>query len=186
MSSHLELEGTHIVLREFTEENLRDPRYISWLRDLEVVGAINRTEYLVPIKFKKIEQYVHNLFESKSDAFFAIYHADDDAFIGTLRILNIDWHARTAEIGILIGDKNYWGKGLAKDAVSTACKYAFSTLSMHKLSASNLATNIAMCKCFERLGFQKEARLRKHNLVNGEYVDRIAYGLFRDEFQPYE
>lgn len=180
----LELKGNKILLREFTKRNLKDPRYHAWLRDLDVVKTIGRLEYLLPIEFNEIKDYVDNLLHSKNDYFFAIYYKENNEFIGTQRIGHIDWRLRTADIGIMIGNKDYWGKGIAKDAVSIACKYAFKVLGLRKLTGGTAVSNPAMCKCFERLGFKLEGRLRKKLLIEGKYVDHMLYGVFKKEFKP--
>jgi RimJ/RimL family protein N-acetyltransferase len=182
----LQLEGGSVVLREFTETNLNDPKYFEWLRDLEVVTTIYRMEYLMPIQFHEIEKYVHMLLSSKNDCFFAVYRKDNDEFIGTQRIGHIDWRVGIGDIGILIGDKMAWGKGFATQAVSVACKYAFSTLSLRKLAGGTPETNVAMCKCFERVGFQQEGRLRKHLLINGDYYDHVLFGLLKNQYKELE
>lgn len=182
----LQLEGETIVLREFTEMNLNDPKYFRWLRDLEVVTPIYRLEYLMPIQFNEVEKYVRMLFSSKNDCFFAVYQKDTDEFIGTQRIGHIDWRTGIGDIGILIGDKNSWGKGFATQTISVACKYAFSVLSLRKLTGGAPETNVAMCKCFERLGFRQEGRLSEQLLINGEYCDHILFGLLKNHYKELE
>ena len=93
------------------------------------------------------------------------------------------WRAGLADIGILIGDRSYQGRGLAGDAVTTACRYAFDELSLRKMTGGTPAINTAMCKCFERVGFREEGRLRRQLLISGDYCDHVLYGMFKDEFK---
>ena len=51
--------------------------------------------------------------------FVALHSAKNDEFIGTCKIAHIDWYAATADIGIMIGNKSYWGKGVAVKRLST-------------------------------------------------------------------
>jgi|ERR1041385_3378848 RimJ/RimL family protein N-acetyltransferase len=178
----LRLDGEKIYLQEFAPENLADGRYHAWLRDLDVVRGIYRLEYLMPIQYSEIEEYANNLMQSETDCFFAIYAKATDDFIGTLRIGHIDWRVGRGDIGILIGDKNYWGRGIATDAVNVACRYAFKELSLRRLTGGTISTNEAMCRCFERAGFKQEGRLREHLLVGGVLVDHVLFGLLKDEF----
>ncbi|RED44288.1 GNAT family N-acetyltransferase [Aestuariispira insulae] len=180
----LTIEGSSIILEEFQEKHLFDPTYFSWLRNPDVVSGINRIEYLMPLQFNKVEEYVRNLFISKNDAFFAIIHKETGVFIGTLRLLGIDWRMRQAEVGIMIGHQDFIGKGLSKKAVSLAARYAFERLSLRRLCASTNETNMAMCRCFKSLGFHQEGVLRQHAMINGKYTDRILFGLFPEEFVP--
>lgn len=179
------LEGKEIILKEFTKDNLHDSRYFAWLRDIEVIRTIYRLEYLLPIQFSEVESYVENLQKSKNDCLFAIYYKKDNQFIGTQRIGHIDWRAGLADMGIMIGNRQYWGKGLATDALSVSCDYAFNELSLRKLTGGTPASNIAMYKCFEKIGFKREGSLRKNLLISGKYIDHYLYGLFRKEFRSY-
>lgn len=178
----LTIFGEKIYFKEFTEDNLYDERYHKWLRDISVVRGIMRVEYLKPMQFSEIENYVKRLWSSNQDCLFAMYFKENNEFIGTLKIGAIDWQSKAADIGILIGNKDYWGKGICKDAVPTLCDYAFKYLNMRKLIGGALVTNVAMCKCFEHTGFKKEGTLRKQNFFEGEYIDLILYGIFKSEF----
>lgn len=182
----LELPGSKVLLREFGEEHLQDDAYFSWLRDLKVVETINRVEYVMPIRFEAVEAYVRGLWDSPTDAFFAIVTRDSGSFVGTQRLAHIDWRSGTAELGVMIGDRSVWNRGLAKDAVSVACRYAFDNLGLRRLTAGTPEPNVAMRRCFERLGFREEGRLRRHVLFGGKAVDRVLFGLFPDEFRPWQ
>lgn len=177
----LELVGEKVILQEFSECHLYSSDYMSWLRDLRVVETINRIEYVMPIRFEAVEEYVHSIWDSSSDAFFAIVTKDTNTFIGTQRIAQIDWRTGVADIGIMIGDRNYWGMGMAKDSVGRACKYCFNDLSLRRLTAGTPATNVAMRRCFARVGFKEEGLLKKHMMLKGSLVDRVLFGLFPDE-----
>jgi ribosomal-protein-alanine N-acetyltransferase len=182
-TARLTLQGAIVSLEEFSEQDLEAQAYYRWLRDPEVVMTICRLEYLLPLSAEAIQDYARTLMRSDRDAFFSIVLKENDAFIGTLRIGHIDWRTGEADIGILIGEKSYWGKGVATDAICTACRYAFDTLSLRRLTAGTTASNLAMCRCFTRLGFQLEGRLRGKDLIRREYVDHLLYSVFRDELR---
>lgn len=180
----LELVGQNVVLREFTKENLNDARYFSWLRDLEVVTQIYHRDYLLNLNFSAVEEYVNALLKSGTDCFFAVYDRKTNNFIGTQKIGHINWHSRVADMGIIIGDKDFRGKGYSKDILNCALKYAFGPLSLRRLTGGTSGTNVAMQKCFESLGFVKEGVLRSQLLINGEYADHVLYGINKEEFNP--
>jgi len=179
----LTLEGKCIELKEFNDNNLYDPSYHKWLRDIDVVSAIYRMEYLMPLQFSEIEEYVKILYKSNKDCLFAIYEKSNDSFIGTVKIGHIDWRSGICDIGIMIGDENSRGKGYSKEALILACDYAFNILSLRKITAGTYSNNIAMIKSFTRLGFTQEGQKRKELLVKGEYLDHLLFGLFKNEFK---
>src|ERR1043165_1120361 len=97
----LRLPGQRTCLQEFSEENLKDPRYFAWLRNPEVMRTIYRLEYLMPIQFAEVEKYVRDLWASKCDCYFAIYASGTEKFVGTVRLGHIDWRTGLADIGVL-------------------------------------------------------------------------------------
>lgn len=178
----LELNGEKVTLREFTREHLDDPRYFQWLRDPQVVLPIYRMEYLLPLSPDTVRQYVESLWKSGRDCFFGVHENASGRFIGTQRIGHIDWRSGIADLGILLGDRSAWGKGYAKDAMAVACRYAFGMLSLRRLSGGTPASSTAMTRCFLRLGFREEGRLRQQLLIGGDYEDHILFGLLKEEF----
>lgn len=177
----LALVGEKITLREFTREHGRDERYLGWLRDLAVIVNIYRMEYLLPLSPQTVEDYVETILKSGKDCFFAIHETEGDRFIGTQRIGHIDWRVGIGDIGIMIGERDAWGKGYATEAIRLACDYAFNTLSLRRLTGGTAASNVAMQKCFTRLGFNQEGCLRKHLLLRGAYEDHLLFGLLKDD-----
>lgn len=177
----LHLDGALVTLSEFTTEHLTDPRYRTWLRDLDVVRGIYRLEYLKPLPAGELERYVEGLLASDQDCFFAMHAREGGEFIGTVRLGHIDWRTGIADIGILIGSAEHRGRGFSADAVRTVSRYAFKDLSLRKLTGGTPATNTAMRRCFERVGFREEGVLRNQLLIGGEFVDHVLYGAFRDD-----
>ena len=83
--------------------------------------------------------------------------------IGNCTCYNIDAICREAELGILIGDRTYWGKGYGTDAVRTFMKYIFEELGMQKICLHTLDWNVRGIRCFEKCGFVECGRVVKQN-----------------------
>jgi ribosomal-protein-alanine N-acetyltransferase len=175
------LTGNHCSLHSFDEAHFNDPQYLQWVRDYEVIKTINKVDYLRPISFEEVKQYCLHLMQAADNMFFAIHSAEH--FIGTLKVSQINWHNRTADLGILIGNKKYWGKGFASEAIQLICHYLFHKCGLRKLTAGFMATNPAMGKVFTKLGFVQEGLLREQDYFEGKYVDHIYMGCFADEFR---
>lgn len=178
----MEISGQKIRLVEFCQEHLTNQKYFSWLRDINVINTIGRSDYLLNLTFGEVENYINTLFLSKTNCLFAI-HTIDDNFIGTLKIGHIDWRTGTADMGIMIGDKAFWGKGIATESLFLASKYAFDKLCLRKLTSGCASQNTAMVRAFEKLGYVQEGCLRKKFLISGAYDDHVLFGLFKDELR---
>ncbi len=177
------LKGKKSYLLPFEEKHIEDPDYLNWLRDYDVIKTINRLDYVTPVNINDVREYCNNVMKSKNDIFLAIYSSDENKFIGTIRVNNINWYTRIADIGILIGCKDYWGKGIATDSIGAVAKYLFDILGMRKLTAGLMDVNKSMQRVFEKLGFKVEGVMRKTDRFEGEYIDHIYMGCFKDEFK---
>lgn len=127
-----------------------------------------------------IREYVKQLNVSSKDSFFAVYY--EDVFIGTYKVGHIDWRCGVADIGIMIGNPQYRGRGLSTQIIQMSLDYCFRTLGLRRLTGGCFSTNIAMCKSFERAKFKQEGVLRKHIYEQGTYCDHILYGLLKEEY----
>jgi ribosomal-protein-alanine N-acetyltransferase len=182
----LRLDGHKTYLLPFEERHLEDPRYFQWLTDLEVMRFIGRDEYLKPIPFERVRQYVHDVWASPYISFFAVHSQTNDLFIGTAKLNYLDQSGlshRSADVGIMIGDRGCWGSGMATDALRTICRYAFDTLGARKLTAGAIADNNAVIKAFMRIGFVQEGRVRQKVFLAGGYADHVLLGCLRGELR---
>jgi len=97
-------------------------------------------------------------------------------------MLDVDRENLIVTLGYGIG-RAWWGLGLATEAARAAVDYAFLELGVDKVWARADPRNVASLRVLEKLGMQREGLLRKHQLRRGERVDRVYYGLLREEWQ---
>ncbi len=177
------LHDDSIFLYPFTKKELYSECYLRWMNDPIVTKTLGRLDYLMPVTRKKLIAYYHNL-DFQYTIFLAIYHLEKDGnekkFIGTLKILDMDFIARRASIGIMIGDRASWGKNFATRAIGIASNYIFDVLGFRKITAGYIANNVGMEKAFLKNGFQIEARFKEHLIFDGKFVDHVFVCKFRD------
>jgi len=87
-------------------------------------------------------------------------------------------------IGIVIFDENFWGKGIGHMALKLWIERVFLTHpEIIRLGLTTWSGNTGMMNLAEKLGFKLEARFRKARIVKGEYFDSLGYGILRDEWK---
>jgi len=180
----MKIIGDKTYLVPFTEEHLNNPRYYEWLSDIEVIKYIGREEYLMPVQFKEVQEYVQNLWKDEKCAFFAAYRTKDNKFLGSAKMNYVNeagFRDRIVDIGIMVGEKSCWGQGLATDILMSMCRYSFEVLGARKLSAGAVSDNVGVLKAFSKIGFFEEGRLRKKVFVEGKYIDHVLLGCFQEE-----
>lgn len=97
--------------------------------------------------------------------------------IGTITAF-VDRNNNIADLGILIGAKNQWGKGFGTEAWVGVRDYLFSTLKVRKIEAGLMALNFGMIGVCIKSGMKEEGRRRDHFSVDGTYCDLVMYGQF--------
>jgi RimJ/RimL family protein N-acetyltransferase len=103
--------------------------------------------------------------------------------VGNIAVFGINWRLRSAEIGILIGDKRYWNKGYGTEAMQVILKHGFETLNLHRMYLRVFQTNPGAIRAYEKAGFIHEGIQRQAEFRNGQYVDVLMMSVLLEEWQ---
>ncbi|MEN9640015.1 MAG: hypothetical protein RLZZ262_1884 [Bacteroidota bacterium] len=174
------LVGDKIYLRAIAKSDVNQ-NYLNWLNDKETTRGL--ASGLFPSTLVELDQFVERAIQSKDVVMFAICDKTNDQHIGNIKIDHFDWVSRTCELGLLIGDKNYWGKGIGQEACKLTLSYAFQTLNIRKVMLAVYANNPAAIGLYNKLGFKLEGTLRQHVFDDGQYYDKHFMGLFEEELK---
>jgi UDP-4-amino-4,6-dideoxy-N-acetyl-beta-L-altrosamine N-acetyltransferase len=153
---------------------------VRWRNDPEIRD--NMLGYRFPITEAMEADWIDAVLkdQSRTRIVLAIEDKTDGACVGFVYLNNIDWFARNAEFGILIGERNRHGKGLAKEALCLVAGYAFETLNLHKLYLRVVAFNKRALALYRAFGFVEEGVQRQQAFLRGRYYDVVLMGLIRN------
>ena len=169
------------MLRPFTRSDAASQEYLRWMNDPSVTRTIGRFDYLFPVSKAKLLRYFDDI-DTDDTLFLGLhYRAGKTArsrLVGTLKLYDLDPLARRASIGILVGERRVWGKGIATSAIRAASRYVFETLGFNKMTAGYLASNRGMHHAFHRNGFRIEGVLRRQVFFGGRLDDHIMVAKF--------
>jgi RimJ/RimL family protein N-acetyltransferase len=112
---------------------------------------------------------------------FGIFMKGTDRHIGNVKIGPIVAPHKRADITLLVGAREAWGKGYGSEAILTASRHAVQGFGMEKLTASMYAANLGSYHAFLKAGFKHEGLRRRHLLHDGEMVDMLEVGLIAEE-----
>lgn len=172
--------GEKVNLRAIELRDLDD--IMKWVNDPEV----NR--YLLvglwPISREAEAQWVQRRATGDDPTDKAlVIEAKDGTYLGGIGLHHIDFPSGTAELGIVIGRKDYWGKGYGTDAMKVLLKHAFENLRLRKVMLTVFGSNVRAQKSYAKLGFREVGKLTAHLLKQGQYEDLIYMELFKEEFE---
>ena len=179
------LKGRLVELRPVSRTDL--PQLNKWNNDEELVtlGSGSNAVFQNNNPLEALEaHYAKNLTshdDMKDGTVFSVY-TKEGQHIGKCDYRDINPITRSATIGLLIGEKDYWGRGYGKDIIQTLLHFLFNTLNLERVQLDTWSGNTQAVRCYEKCGFSIEGRLRSNEYVNGTYYDTIIMGILRENF----
>lgn len=174
------LQSERLILTAVTAEHCTE-KYLSWLHDYEV-NRFMETDGR-PTSIESLKAYIENVSTNKNTLFLAIHINENGEHIGNIKISNIRNIHRTGEFSILLGDKNAWGKGYAKEASTILINHGFIRLNLHRIMLGVIRDHASAYNLYKNLGFTEEGVYRKHSFYDGAYRDAVIMGLLKDEWK---
>lgn len=173
------VNGNKLYLRPLKKEDI-NKRYLFWLNDADVTRYMQMR--FSPPNMIDLKKYYESVKCRNEARMFAIVKKDGDEHIGNIKLDHIDPYHKFADLGIIIGEKKYWGKGYGQEACKLLLKYAFGILKLNKIILGVYSINIPAIKAYEKVGFKNEGRLKNIISFNGRFVDDILMGISKNEF----
>ena len=165
-------------LRRLTLEDA-NPRYLKWISDPQVNAYLTVGKF--PPAMDDLTGYISGFEGSANSAAFAIVHLDGDGHVGNVTLNGINWISRTADVGLMIGERAHARPGCVHAVLSMLIPYAFDDLGLRRLYLGVLEGNKPYFEAALRMELVEEGRWRKHSLVHGEYQDEVWFGVLESE-----
>jgi RimJ/RimL family protein N-acetyltransferase len=178
------LHGERVRLRPIERDDL--PRFVAWFADPEVRAHL---ALFLPLSRAQEERwYESTLAQPQEEQPFAIDARLDEArwqHVGAAGLQNLQWRNRGTEIGLVVGDRSFWGKGLGTEATALLVRFAFDTLNLHRVALRVYEDNAPARRVYEKVGFVLEGRQRDGDFREGRYRDVLLYSILRPEWQDH-
>ena len=136
-----------------------------------------RDQFPYPYTLKDAERFIAEAAGAVPQTDFAI--AVGGAAVGAIGLrLKKDIWRRSAEIGYWLGEE-FWGRGIATEAVRALTEHAFSRFEVCRVYAAAYEWNPASMRVLDKAGYTREARLRKAVTKDGRTLDLVLYAIVR-------
>ncbi|MDA8443400.1 MAG: GNAT family protein [Peptococcaceae bacterium] len=172
-------QGNLVKLRAYRRGDI--PLAWEYINDPEVKRLLS-PGIPFPLTLGEEEKWFENISAYNDTYNFAIETLQGGKYIGGCGINNVDWKNSVATVGIFIGDKGFWGKGLGTDAMQILLKFIFEQMNLNKVKLLVYSFNPRAIKCYEKCGFQREGILRREIFRDGQYHDQFVMGILREEY----
>lgn len=151
---------------------------LRWLNDPEVTALIEVNHGVT----RREEEAFFDRVESRhgSDLHWAILADDQDGrHIGFIALHAIHWRHRSAVGGLLLGERDAWGRGYATDAVRVRTRFAFEQMGLHRIEGHTI--NPAMIRVYEKCGYTREGTARRKLWRHGRWHDAAIFAILDDD-----
>lgn len=148
-------------------------KYVDWYLNPKVTAFSDNQYYTFTLEGQK--KYVKNCFDSNDIDLYGIF--DDQLHIGNIVVKGLNSVHKCAEISYVVGETDYWGKGVAFYAISEIVNISKTRYRLNKLYAGLAEENTGSRKVLEKNGFVLEGTRLNHLIYNGKPQNQLDYGL---------
>lgn len=175
-------DGELVRLTHWRRDDL--PAFMRWFRDYEIQSLID-VDVIVPVTDEAEQEFYERAVKKSGDAFyFSIRTLDDDRLIGNCSLFGVNYKNRSAEFGIVIGEKDYWGQGYGSDAARVILRFAFDEVNLNRVHLEAFDYNARAVRSYEKVGFVREGIRRQAVFRAGKYHDVITMAVLREGWAP--
>src|SRR4030042_2229148 len=154
------ISGDKTKLREKKLSDVRND--YKWQADPEL-ARLDAAPALIQSFSLYLLDYATSLHQSQFNRFPLAVETLDGRHIGNCTVYDIDEKKGEAQVGIMIGNRDYWDKGYGADVVKAMADHAFRSTKIRRLYLKTLDWNARAQKCFTHCGFKPFGHLRRHS-----------------------
>ena len=169
--------GEQVRLRPFRGADL--PRVIAWRRDAELRRGALWSD--APFGRREAQRWLRATADGidPSRLTRAVELQESSRIVGLTNLTRIDRRAGTAYFGVVIGEKDCWGKGIARDTLTLMLRRAVA-FGLRKILIEVAGDNPRAITLYRHAGFETEGVLRRQLLRADGFVDVLIMAMFLD------
>ena len=164
-----EIPGGKVILRPLEKQDLS--RSLQWLTDPFINKYLSQN--FKSLTVEQEEEWFAYIQDSQKDMVFAILDREAGSHIGNCALHKIDKNVGCCELGIVIGEKEYWGKGYGTDSIKTLVDFALKELGLFKIKLNVYTYNHRAIKAYSKCRFKLMRVLKRNHLYNDKYWDTL-------------
>ena len=175
------IKGQAVTLRSLEAEDAEV--FYLWSQDREVT-QFSVSSYAFPQSQTDISAWLSKVNKDSKMVLFGICCIKTGKLVGYTGLVSMSRINRSAEYFILIGDKHYWGKGVATNVTQLVTSYAFRDLGLHRLELTAFVDNKAAIRAYENAGYQHEGIKRQAGFRHGGFYDKVQMSVLVSDDMP--
>ncbi len=179
------LHNERIILKQLTPENKADVlrhfanEEVNKYVDFDRIGSLEEAAEIIT--------WANSLFKNQTGILWGIFRNPDNTFMGQVNYVvkaddNFTGQKHRAEIGFDLSP-DFWGNGYMTSALELTNNYVFNEMKINRIEAIVHPQNKRAHTTLEKLGFQREGRLREYVFYKNDFWDMILFSLLKKDRQ---
>jgi RimJ/RimL family protein N-acetyltransferase len=181
MAYYKKMVGEKVYLSPISTEEI--DTYMRWINDADVTLFMPslRTQSISTVKERELVDKM-----AKNELKFNIIDLETDKIIGNCGFFSENLLHRKAEVGIMIGDKDYWSQGYGADALRLLLDFGFHHRNYHNICLHAVSANHRAIKCYEKVGFKRQGVYREDIIYGDKKYDSIYMDILSTEWRKFD
>lgn len=182
MTKRFFLQGEKVLLKPIEINDLKKLAKLitRWVNDNLVTyymftGQTPKNSKQVYTDFKKLLESEHNII-------FLVLDKKTKQPIGYTGLYELNHTTRKAEFRILIGEIDFWGKGLGTEVTELLTYYGFDRINLNRIYLGFTSDNKGAKKAYKKAGYRFEGTLKQDIYRNSRYYDSKRMAILRDDY----
>ena len=168
-----------VTLRDLILDDVED-RYI-WSLDKEVTKYLAIPNKYPPFTREETKGWIEMCIDGSNGYVQKAILTEDGIHIGWVDLKNFDKINKNAELGITIGNREFWGKGYGASGIIAMLEIGFEEFDLNKIWLRVDSDNTSAIKCYKMIGFINEGILREDRFRNNNFIDRLRLSILKNE-----
>lgn len=173
-------QGAHVRLRAIEPADA-EIHYL-WNQESEMARGVDRVWPPSSRESQRRWAEEASVRKGESDELNLIIETLDGEHVGIINSHDCDRRTGCFAYGIAVRPEHQ-RQGYASEAIVLLLRYFFAELRYQKCTVDVFSFNEASIRLHERLGFQREGRIRRNQFTGGRYHDTLLFGMTVEEFQ---
>ncbi len=173
----MNLTGEKVKIRSLTRADI--PMLVTWKNDPEIADLVRGGPINTTLEAEN-RRYDRGLDEHNTIRL--IIETSWGKPIGFISLSDIDKDNHKAQLGMLIGEKEYWDRGYGSDSLVTLLDHLFFKQGFNRIGLEVFAYNLRAKRLYEKTGFEVEGIQRQGLCRNGRYYDIFLMGILKESY----
>jgi [ribosomal protein S5]-alanine N-acetyltransferase len=179
----IKLESERLIIRDYKKDDLLEYfELANRYEDLKytpnsITKTINDARNNVDMAIRESQN------KERTKYWFVIRTKNNNQYVGAVgySVIEKNENGKVVDLGYFIKSE-YWNLGYTTEAAKTVMEFAFNIDGVIKIEAGcnieNKKSERVMIKC----SMKKEGELKQHQFYNGEWKNRLLYGITKQEW----